>query len=646
MTNQHPPPTEPNLDESIIVAQYSMLAAYMPHMYIVHIISGLLIAELYSRVAPPHLVFPIMSILLFSAIFRLSYWLNPRLPNTESIAKMKRTLREAPVYGAMYFTLLTYWILSIAPYGGQTQQLLAAFYIAIGTFCGISFNANLPRCVYAILLTGSAPLIVSLIMLRNEVAHVFAALYLVNIFIQVLAVRHQHRGFVEAVRLKLAAETSRRDAEVARRAVARLANTDALTGLPNRRYLIDTISERLSVHAGKPFAFGMIDLDDFKPVNDIYGHAAGDEVISTAANRLSNAIGTRGIVARLGGDEFGFILFDAADPDAIQKRAKDLISIIEEPIPFNEAVISISGCCGILRYPEMATAPTELFQRSDEALYEAKRLGRGMVMLYDKALENRQTRRHLIEARIRVAIAEHNFDLAFQPIRELSSDKIVSYEALARWNDPVLGSVPPSEFIPIAEQSGLISALSDVLLERALREAVTWPPEISLSFNLSTLQIYDFSFALHAMSKLSKYGFPPERLLFEVTETALLTDIDRAALVIQHLRDVGIRVALDDFGVGYAGFSYLSRLTVDNLKIDRSFISGIGGDRRKRQIVKAIVRMCHSLQIKCIAEGVESEAELTLLKAIDCDAAQGYLLGRPGPAPRFHIEPLLIAADG
>jgi diguanylate cyclase (GGDEF)-like protein len=641
METSQPQRLPPNSEMSVQNAQYRMMATYMPHMYALNIVSALLIAEVFGKVAPPTEVFPILTLLLAIAAYRLSYWLNPRLAETETFRSIQRTVIQAPYYGFAYFALLTYWIGNLLPYGTESQQLLACFYIALASFCAISFNANLPRCVYAVLLGGSVPLVISLVHVGTESALILAALYIANIAVQVIAVRKQNNDFVAAVRMHLIAEASRQDAEMARSDISRVANTDALTGLANRRALLNAISSRAAEDAqGAPFALGLIDLDGFKPVNDLYGHTAGDEVLFTVANRLKLSLGPDTIVARLGGDEFGFILVDPPkDAALLQGIAQLALDSIDKPIALDEGTTHITACCGIARYPDVATAPNELLQRADEALYAAKRSGRGSALIYDQELESRQTRRLLLETRMRASIADRSFDLAFQPIQDLSDNTIVSYEALARWNDPLLGPVSPGEFIPLAEQIGLIGPLSDVLFDRALQEAATWPRGVSLSFNLSPLQIHDPRFALRALATLSKHKMPPDKLIFEVTETALLKDLDRAATVIEQLRHAGIRIALDDFGVGYAGFSYLERLTFDKLKIDRSFVSGMTDDKRKRQIVKAIVEMCHSLDIKCIAEGIENDTELVHLRAIGCDAGQGYLLGRPGPPP-------LLQADG
>ena len=632
MEHTQSPGPSPNLDEAIRHAQYRMLAAHMPHMYIASIFSGLLLAYIFSTVAPPLIVYVPMTILLVLSLMRLAYWWSPTLPKMDSPANIYRIIHRTPYYAAFYYGLISAWTFGMSVYGDASHQMLAAFYVALCTLGGISFNANLPRCVYAILIAGSAPLVVSLLATGHLLGNIFAAMYIANTLIQVVAVRRTHNDFVSAVRLRLEAEISQHDTETARRDIARVANTDALTGLPNRRALLEALSNQINGAApGKVFAFALIDLDGFKPINDVYGHTAGDEVIFTVADRLKEAIGSHGVVARLGGDEFGLILNEASDHDRVLQLIKNIVGTIDEPILLDQGVVRISACGGIAIFPEAALESAELLQRADEALYAAKHTGRGATVIFNKDLETKQTRRLLIETRLRLAISESSFTLAFQPIRQLQTGEITGYEALARWNDSLLGPVSPSEFIPIAEQTGLISTLADTLFERALVEAASWPDDISLSFNLSPLQLHTPSFALRTLAALAAHRFPPERLLLEVTETALLTDINAAALLIEQLRNAGIRIALDDFGVGYAGFTYLEKLTFDKLKIDRSFVSGMKDDKRKRQIVKAIVEMCHSLDIKCIAEGIEHESEADLLKSMGCEQGQGFLLGRPGP---------------
>ena len=607
----------PDLQTEITHAQYRMLASYMPLMYVSQIVTGMLLGALFSR-----------SALLFVTVFRLSYWLNPRLPATESHQRIVRTVAQAPYFAFFYYAVISFWVVDMAAGAKPSDQMLAAFYIAISTFSGISFNAHLPRCALGIVLTGSLPLVAYLISIDTHEALAFAAIYACCAIVQIIVIRRQHVDFVDAVRVGLMAEASRSDTEAARRDIARVANTDPLTGLPNRRALLNAITH--AIDQKSEFAFGLIDLDGFKPINDVYGHSAGDEVLFTVAGRFRTSIGKRGMVARLGGDEFGFILFDVPANDDLLEFTRGIIKAADRPIPLDDGHATLSACCGIALYPATTEAATELLQRADEALYAAKRSGRGTAVVYGDELESKQKRRLLIDARLRIAIAERAFTLAYQPLVDLRTGRITSYEALARWTDPLLGPVSPAEFIPIAEQSGLITAVSEILYRRALSEAANWPQDVALSFNVSAQQIHNASLALRTLAILAEHRFPPERLVLEMTETAVLTDVAHAATVIEQLQGAGIRFALDDFGVGYAGFSYLEKLTFDELKIDRSFVSGMKQDKRKRQIVKAIIEMCHSLDIRCVAEGIESEDELELVKALGCDTGQGYLLGRPG----------------
>lgn len=632
----------PDLEHSVLIAQYRMLASYMPLMYILNIVCTLLLAALISDLAPPNQVFPILTALLFVAVIRLSYWLNPRLPETETPQSIKNTVARAPFYGFAYFALLTYWTFEVASYGTESHLLIGCFFVALASSCAVSFNAHQPRSVYAVLLGGALPMTAYLAWHGTENSIVFATIFAAIIIVQAVSVLKQHDNFVAAIHLKLVAEANREEAELARRNISRLANTDPLTGLPNRRALIDVITNRIAgAPAHTPFALGLIDLDGFKPVNDLHGHAAGDEVLVTVAKRLKLALGPDTFVARLGGDEFGFIITDPPERTTmLHGLSKLAVDAISEPIPVDEVRVHISACCGVARCPESATDSNDLLHSADDALYAAKRLGRGSVTIFNIELEQRQTRRLLVETRLRKAISEQSLELAFQPITDLTTCKIICYEALARWRDAVLGPVSPAEFIPLAEQTGLVASLSEVLFEQALMEAGSWPSHILLSFNLSPVQIHDPHFALRTLATLSRHQFPPSRLTMEVTETALLTDLPRAISIIDQLRNSGINIALDDFGVGYAGFGYLDRLTFDKLKIDRSFVQGMTESKRKRQIVKSIVEMCHSLDITCVAEGIEKDDELQLLKAIGCDAGQGFLIGRPAEPPSLGFKHL------
>ena len=632
-----------NYDNAVLAAQYRMLAKHLPVIYTATLASGMLVAELFSHHTPPHVLFPALTLSTCITVIRLSYWLRVRTsPDTRD--SMRATVQQAPWFAALHFGLISYWVVSILPYGNGPEQLTALVFLALVTSGGVAFNTHLPKNIYVITAVGTVPLAIALIQIDAHLGFTMAAICVISIAGQIVYARHQHRSFLAAVRSRIEAENDRREAEHARRDMARVADTDALTGIPNRRAFLASLGQ-LTTRL-EPFGVAIVDLNGFKPINDLYGHTAGDNVLFTVANRLKAAVGERGTVARLAGDEFGVLITRDADTASILALGKSLVQSIERPIALEECVVRVSLSCGIAAYPDTSLAPMRLLEQAVQAVSFAKRSGHGHVAMYDGEVETQEARRNLVESRLRTAIIQQSFDLAYQPIRHLSSSTITSYEALARWTDEHLGMVSPGEFIPIAEQTGLIGDLADILFQRAVQEACQWPSDIALSFNLSSVQFQNPNIAFKILSTLTSNGFPPTRLLLEITETAVLKDLDHAQLVIAQLRKTGIRIALDDFGVGYAGFGYVDRLTFDKLKVDRSFVNGMKDNARKRQIVSAIVDMCHRLDMTCVAEGIEEQDELDFLESIGCDSGQGYYLGRPGPAPsslRPALRPAAVA---
>lgn len=619
-----------SFDDAVLVAQYRMLAKHLPVIYVATLGGGILVAELFAHHAPAIVIYPILTLLTLISVVRLSYWLNARLQHGE-LDHMRKTIRQAPYFGIFYFGVTNYWVYSLTAYGSEAQQITALAFIVLAVTAGVAFNTHIPQNICATLIAGAVPVAIQLILIDTHSSLVLAGMFALSVLGQIVYAKHQHRSFLAAIRDRVSAEHARLEAENARRDITRIAETDVLTGIANRRAFIAAIGRHAT--QSQPFALAIMDINGFKPINDLYGHGAGDNVLFSVANRLKAAVSGRGFVARLAGDEFGLLITDHSDQQSVLALAQSIVRSIDRPIVIDEAVIQVTASFGIAAYPLNSTNPARILEQADQALTFAKRAGRGVVTMYDDEIENREARRNLIESRLRTAIVNQSFDLAYQPILNLETGATTAYEALARWTDSHLGPVSPGEFIPIAEQSGLIGELADILFERAIIEASHWPKDVALSFNLSPVQFLSTSISFKILSTLSTHGFSPARLLLEVTETALLKNLDHAELVISQLRSAGIRLALDDFGVGYAGFGYLDRLTFDKVKIDRSFVNGMKDNSRKRQIVTAIVDMCHRLNMKCVAEGIEEQGELDFLKSIGCEGGQGYLLGRPGPPP-------------
>jgi diguanylate cyclase (GGDEF)-like protein len=412
--------------------------------------------------------------------------------------------------------------------------------------------------------------------------------------------------------------------------IEQLAYRDTLTGLPNRSWFHDHAAQRIAT--GEQLNIHYLDLDDFKGVNDSLGHKVGDLLLKAVAERMSALLEENSFVARLSGDEFG-IVQHCSDCDKDGARlAEKLLASIEAPFDIDGRILSTGVSIGIARAPADGGDIQKLASRADLALSAAKRQGPMTYRFFDARMEaNRQARRELIED-LRAAIANNQLSVAYQPIVSLASGALVGFEALLRWQHPERGPIPPDEFIPLAEETGLIGALGDWVLAEACREAASWPTNIRISVNLSPLQLRKPGFAVDVIQMLGRANLSPGRLKLELTETALFGEDRVTHETLTALKQVGIGIALDDFGTGYSSLSHLRLRPLDRIKIDMSFVSKIENDSSSAAIVRAILMLARELGLKTTAEGVETEGQRDWLTENGCGDGQGYLFGRPASA--------------
>jgi diguanylate cyclase (GGDEF)-like protein/PAS domain S-box-containing protein len=414
--------------------------------------------------------------------------------------------------------------------------------------------------------------------------------------------------------------------------IAHMAHHDALTDLPNRLLFHERLEESLKwVHRGEHLALLYLDFDDFKSVNDTLGHTVGDELLKVVATRLRSCLRETDIVARLGGDEFAIIQTAVEQPTDITDLVRRIYEAIREPCEFGGQQIIADASIGIAMAPGDGTEPDQLLKNADLAMYRAKADGRGTYRFFQPEMDARMKARRALEFDLRHAIMCGEFELYYQPIVNFRDNKVTGCEALLRWNHSKRGMISPAEFIPVAEETGLINQLGEWVIKTACAEAANWPDHIRVAINVSPVQFKSQTLALTIINALAASGLPARRLELEITEAVLIRD-DAAVLVMLHqLRQLGVRIAMDDFGTGYSSLSYLQRFPFDKIKIDRSFIQDIAEKDGSLTIVQAVINIATSRNITTIAEGVETEEQFKLLRTLGCIEMQGYLFSRPVP---------------
>jgi diguanylate cyclase (GGDEF)-like protein/PAS domain S-box-containing protein len=427
-------------------------------------------------------------------------------------------------------------------------------------------------------------------------------------------------------------------ATLAEQKLHELARFDSLTGLPNRNMFLGELDRniaRANRHGGE-FAVCFLDLDRFKIINDTLGHSAGDELLKNMAERLRASVRVSDLVARLGGDEFVVLLHGDADVGDLSAIAQKLLYAVGESMTIQNCAFQVTGSIGISLYPTDGTDAATVLKHAEAAMYLAKNKGKNNVQFYTAELANMAATRFEMESALRHALLRDELVLHFQPKVDMRTGRVHGLEALVRWLHPTRGLVPPGEFIPLAEELGLIVPIGRWVIREACRQIREWRDNgaaaLPVAVNLSARQFADNNLIRDISEALTAYGVAPYEFEVELTESVLMVDPERANDVLQQLHAMGVRISIDDFGTGYSSLSYLKRFPADTVKIDRSFICGLPGDGDDTAITQAVIAMAHTLGLRVVAEGVETNAQLALLRELGCDEAQGYLLGRPVPA--------------
>lgn len=414
---------------------------------------------------------------------------------------------------------------------------------------------------------------------------------------------------------------------------------DPLTDMPNRSLFVERAEQALArvVSGSNSVAVLIVDLDDFEGINHSFGHEAGDRLLRVIGQRLEESAGPKSTVTRLSGDEFAVLLEDVTDKDAAVSTARRLGEALRAPVGLGESEVSVSASVGIAVGDSEGDSAEGLLREADVAMHEAKRKGKARHKVFNPGAETTTSGRLLMEADLRRGIKEEELLVYYQPLVALETGKVRGVEALVRWRHPTYGLIPPGEFVPLAEQTGLITHIGRWVLEEACRQVRLWQrqhpgdPPLALSVNVSACQLRHPNLFDEIFRTLQSTGFDPAHLMLEITESVLVHDVTAAA-VLRKLKKSGIELAMDDFGTGYSNLAYLKRLPIDSLKIDRLYVNGLGSDTEDTAIVHATVAFAKALGLSVIAEGIESDEQLTRLKELGCELGQGYHFARPLPS--------------
>lgn len=420
---------------------------------------------------------------------------------------------------------------------------------------------------------------------------------------------------------------------------------DALTGIANRAGLVERLEAQFpQIVYGSRIALHYVDLDRFKPVNDTFGHLVGDDVLREVARRLATVAGADAVVGRLGGDEFAVLQFGSPGDQAVADMAEAIVTTLNRPMQIGEKTANIGASVGVAIAPNDGVDISDLFRSADLALYRAKRDGRNCVRFFDASMNQQALARSILELKLRRAVEADDFHLAYQPVVDGRSGTVIGYEALLRWIDQTGRHVSPADFVPVAEEIGLMPRLGEWVLRTACREAAAWALPLTVAVNLSATQLADEDLAELVTSILETTCLPAERLELEITETAVLTDLDRATATLKRLRTMGVGVALDDFGTGFSSLALARALPLTRIKIDRSFIADLEAQDTSAAVVECVVALCRGYGLSTTAEGIETERQRNVLLACGCDTHQGYLYGRPS-AVIFETVAVLPSTD-
>jgi len=625
-------PSSPRAERDL--ARLAALARQMPLLALAFAGNTLALAAIFFKSAPLLALSAPLALTCAGALGGVAWARLGKKPI--DAAHAARILRRVNLAAAALSFLYIAWTIALYTGASPGEREALIYSVALTGMFAIFTLAQAPKT--ALLIGGmSLPGFAWLLLTAGDAASILAG---VNIFVVMLSmfmsVNVSSRDFDDMVAAKARASQLAEDNR-------RIADTDSLTGLANRRAIFARMSREVARGEQAAMFMGVIDLDGFKPVNDLFGHAIGDRVLCECAERL-RAFEREGVsVARLGGDEFGVLVNARMSETEILRFGAKICAALKAPVRVAGAEANLSCSMGLARFPDEAADAAQLYERADFALYFGKQHRPGEAVLFSPEHETEMRMQARIEQCLRRANLDDEIRLEFQPLFEVSDQSVVSFEALARWTSPELGVVPPSLFVPVAERSEVIHALTRTVLRKGLEAARTWPASVGVSFNLSVRDLLSPAAMTQVVAIIQASGVEPSRIDIEITETALLTNFDAAEAALTTLKRLGVQISLDDFGTGYSSLAYVHKLPLDKIKIDRSFVQGMQGNGVGRDIIKSMIGLIGNLNLHCVTEGVETSEQFDLLRAFGCNVVQGFLFSRP--IPQDEVE-TFIAGSG
>lgn len=607
--------------DELLAEQFRSLRPQVPTMYLAVFINIGFLASITATFAGLS-AFALPAALSVVIAARFIIW---RLPETRgpslTVGQMRTSMTISIVAAAVTATILSWWCQHILQGVSGEARVYVALFAALCTISCAASLSSLPLAAYMVVGIGTVPVSIALLLTGDLVLQSMGANMLLVSPLVVGMVYRQYQRLCRTVRSYAALTTEQVK-------VRQLAYHDSLTGLANRRAFLDQLRIASAGDHSSTLAVGMIDLDGFKVINDTYGHRTGDALLAETARRFRQLALGDAVVARLGGDEFAVLMRDVAALDDAQRNIALVASMFEQPFVVGGQTLRLTASIGLAHSSTDSGSTLELVNRADLAMYESKRLSGQQIRLFEPDMEGRARRRLMIEQALASDSESDLIELRYQPIFDAVTSRIVAFEALARWDHPRLGVISPSEFIPLAEQSGRIEPTTTYLLSMALRAASKWPDTVGISFNLSAGELTSTTLAARILDLIACHGVDPARVSIEVTETAMLSDFAAARSVLCALQRGGVRILLDDFGAGFASIGYLREIQFDGIKLDGSLIGSLMQSKAAHDLLIGVLHLCQAIGAPVTAEMVENQLQYDLLRALGVQKLQGFYLSQ------------------